>query len=160
MKDLYDIINALRIEHDMDMKQLALKTNIKYTTFVSFMHRRPAKLRRSHLIAIGKEFEIPWYQLLNKTPSFAKKQNMVPVSMTLEEVKQVADRCIQKKMKTLTKPHKTYEIIYKEELYHHFYIEAETEEEAKERFYKNADEFDYSDGECYDSEIVSCEEVK
>ena len=54
---------------------------------------------------------------------------------------------------------KTYEIIYKEILYHTFYVEAESEEEAKNKLFTDPNEFDYSNGECYDSEVVSCEEV-
>lgn len=55
---------------------------------------------------------------------------------------------------------KTYEIIYREEMYHTFYVEAESAEEAKEKLFNCPSEFDYSNGECYDSEVVSCEEVK
>ena len=55
---------------------------------------------------------------------------------------------------------KTYEIIYKEELYHTFYVEANSKEEAEQKLWTNPSEFDYSNGECYDSEVVSCEEVK
>lgn len=54
---------------------------------------------------------------------------------------------------------KTCEIIYREEIYHTFYVEAESEEKAKEKLWTCPSEFDYSYGECYDSEIVSCEEV-
>ena len=55
---------------------------------------------------------------------------------------------------------KTYKVIYTESLYHVFYVEAESEEEAKEKFHQNAADFDYSNGEVYDSDVESVEEVK
>lgn len=55
---------------------------------------------------------------------------------------------------------KAYEITYMEQMYYTFYVEAASEEEAKRQLYSDPNKFDWSDGECYDSEIVSCEEVK
>jgi hypothetical protein len=55
---------------------------------------------------------------------------------------------------------KTYEIIYKEEMYHTFYVEANSKEEAENKLWTCPSEFDYSNGEVYDSCVVSCEEVK
>ena len=56
---------------------------------------------------------------------------------------------------------KTYKVIYTESLFHVFYVDAENEEEAREKFDKMAynGELDYSDGEVYDSGIESVEEV-
>ena len=54
---------------------------------------------------------------------------------------------------------KTYEIIYMEKMYHTFEVEANSEEEAKQKIFTDPNQFDWSNGECYDSEIVSCEEV-
>lgn len=55
---------------------------------------------------------------------------------------------------------KTYKIIYTEALYHVFYVEAESEEAAREKFNEEASDFDYSNGEVYDSGVESIEEVK
>ena len=57
---------------------------------------------------------------------------------------------------------KTYKIIYTESLYHVFYVDAENEDEAREKYNQLAfdGKLDYSDGECYDSGIESVEEVK
>lgn len=55
---------------------------------------------------------------------------------------------------------KTYKVIYTESLYHVFYVEAESEEEAREKFHQDAADFDYSDGEVFDSGIEFVEEVK
>jgi len=54
---------------------------------------------------------------------------------------------------------KTYKIIYTEALYHVFYVEAESEEAAREKFNEEAADFDYSNGEVYDSGVESIEEV-
>ena len=57
---------------------------------------------------------------------------------------------------------KTYKVIYTESLIHVFYVDAENEEEAREKFDNMAynGELDYSDGEVYDSGIESVEEVQ
>ena len=55
---------------------------------------------------------------------------------------------------------KTYKVIYTESLYHVFYVEAESKEEAEEKFHQNAADFDYSDGEVYNSGVESVEEVE
>jgi DNA-dependent RNA polymerase auxiliary subunit epsilon len=57
---------------------------------------------------------------------------------------------------------KTYKVIYTESLFHVFYVEAESEEKAREEFDRKAynGELDYSDGEVYDSGVESVEEVK
>ena len=56
---------------------------------------------------------------------------------------------------------KTYKIIYTESLCHVFYVDAENAEQAREEFDRKAacGEFDYSDGEVYDSGVESVEEV-
>lgn len=56
---------------------------------------------------------------------------------------------------------KTYKIIYTESLYHVFYVDAESIDEAREKFDRMAynGELDYSDGEVYDSGVSSIEEV-
>ena len=54
---------------------------------------------------------------------------------------------------------KTYKIIYTEALYHVFHVEAESEEAAREKFNKEAADYDYSYGEVFDSGIESIEEV-
>lgn len=56
---------------------------------------------------------------------------------------------------------KTYKVIYTESLFHTFYVDAESEDEAREKFDKMAynGELDYSDGEVYDSGVESVEEV-
>lgn len=56
---------------------------------------------------------------------------------------------------------KTYKVIYTESLFHVFYVEAESEEEAREKFDKMAynGELDFSDGEVDDTKIASVEEV-
>lgn len=56
---------------------------------------------------------------------------------------------------------KTYKVIYTESLVHAFYVDAENEEKAREEFDRKAanGEFDYSDGEVYDSGVESIEEV-
>ena len=57
---------------------------------------------------------------------------------------------------------KTYKITYTESLFHVFYVDANSEEEAREEFNRRAfnAEFDYSDGEIYDTNVESIEEVK
>lgn len=56
---------------------------------------------------------------------------------------------------------KTYKVIYTEHLVHVFYVEAESPEEAKEEFNRQGynGELDFSDGEIYDTNITSVEEV-
>ena len=56
---------------------------------------------------------------------------------------------------------KTYKVIYTESLYHVFYVDAESIDEAREKFDRMAynGELDYSDGEVYDSGVSSIEEV-
>lgn len=56
---------------------------------------------------------------------------------------------------------KTYKVIYTESLFHVFYVDAESVDEAREKFDKMAynGELDYSDGEVYDSGVESIEEV-
>jgi hypothetical protein len=48
---------------------------------------------------------------------------------------------------------KTYEVIYKEELIHVFYVEANSPTEAKTYFHEHANEFDFSDGEVIDTRV-------
>ena len=50
---------------------------------------------------------------------------------------------------------KTYKIVYTETLVHHFYVDAENEEEAQMLFQRGiADgEFDFSDGDVVDSDF-------
>ena len=55
---------------------------------------------------------------------------------------------------------KTYKVIYTESLYHVFYVDAESEEEAREKFNQEAADYDYSNGEVFDSGVESVEEVK
>ena len=49
----------------------------------------------------------------------------------------------------------TYIINYTESLCHAFYVDAESDDEARERFARQSEngELDFSDGEVYDSEI-------
>ena len=56
---------------------------------------------------------------------------------------------------------KTYKIIYTESLYHEFYVDAESKDEAREKFNHQSEngELDFSDGEVYDAGIESIEEV-
>lgn len=56
---------------------------------------------------------------------------------------------------------KTYKIIYTESLFHVFYIDANSKEEAREEFDRRAfnAELDYSCGEVYDTNVESIEEV-
>lgn len=56
----------------------------------------------------------------------------------------------------------TYKIIYTESLFHVFYIDANSKEEAREEFDRRAfnAELDYSDGEVYNTNVESIEEVK
>lgn len=53
------------------------------------------------------------------------------------------------------KPQKTqnYNVTYTEHLVHHFDVEATSPEEAEALFRANMENFDFSDGELYDSEI-------
>lgn len=57
---------------------------------------------------------------------------------------------------------KTYKVIYTESLYHVFYVDADSRDEAREKFNELAydGKLDYSSGECYDSGVESIEEVK
>ena len=56
---------------------------------------------------------------------------------------------------------KTYKIIYTESLYHEFYVDAESEDEAREKFELQSEngELDFSDGEIYDAGIEFIKEV-
>lgn len=55
----------------------------------------------------------------------------------------------------------TYKIIYTESLFHVFYVNANSKDEAREEFDRQAFEgkLDYSDGEVYDTNVESIEEV-
>ena len=53
----------------------------------------------------------------------------------------------------------TYEVVYMEKVYHTFCVDADSEEEAKNKLYTDPSEFDWSNGEVYDSEIISCEKI-
>lgn len=56
---------------------------------------------------------------------------------------------------------KTYKVIYTESLAHIFYVDAESKDEAREKFDQLAydGKLDYSSGEVYDSGVESVEEV-
>ena len=56
---------------------------------------------------------------------------------------------------------KTYKIIYTESLFHVFYIDANSKEEAREKFDRRSfnAELDYRYGEVYDTNVESIEEV-
>jgi hypothetical protein len=56
---------------------------------------------------------------------------------------------------------KTYKVIYTESLVHAFYVDAENKDAAREAFNRMSSngELDFSDGEVYDSNIESVEEV-
>ena len=49
----------------------------------------------------------------------------------------------------------TYKIIYTESLCHAFYVDAESDDEAREKFERQSEngDLDVSDGEVYNSEI-------
>ena len=55
---------------------------------------------------------------------------------------------------------KTFEIIYVEHIYHTFYVEANSEDEARKEFNRMASmgELDFSDGEVFDSGIDRIDE--
>ena len=55
---------------------------------------------------------------------------------------------------------KTYKVIYKETLIHWFYVDAENEEEAKERFEQGLmdGEYDFSDGSVDEADYAIKEE--
>jgi len=53
---------------------------------------------------------------------------------------------------------KTYELVYIEKLYHTFYVEANSPEEAEKYFHENANEFDFSYGEVVDTGVESVTE--
>lgn len=57
---------------------------------------------------------------------------------------------------------KTYKIIYTESIVHAFYIDAESKDEARDEFYRKSEngELDFSDGDVYDTNLESIEEVK
>lgn len=54
---------------------------------------------------------------------------------------------------------KTYKIIYTESLFHVFYVDANSKEEAEEEFERLAEngELDFSGGDVYDRRIESIE---
>ena len=53
---------------------------------------------------------------------------------------------------------KVFVLRYEEVINHYFHVEAETAEEAEEKFHENANDFDFSRGEVVDSGIVEIEE--
>lgn len=55
----------------------------------------------------------------------------------------------------------TYIINYTESLYHEFYVDAASEEDARKKFERQSEngELDFSDGEVYNSEIKIVAEV-
>ena len=56
---------------------------------------------------------------------------------------------------------KTYKVIYTESLVHAFYVDANNEEEAREKFDRLSmlGELDYSGGEVYETNVESIKEV-
>ena len=56
---------------------------------------------------------------------------------------------------------KKFKVIYKEVLYHEFYVDAETEDDVDEKFCEMAGsgELDFSDGYVAEGDIVDIEEV-
>lgn len=56
---------------------------------------------------------------------------------------------------------KTFKVTYKEVLYHEFYVEAETEDDVSDEFCRMASngEFDFSDGDVVEGDIVGIEEI-
>ena len=56
----------------------------------------------------------------------------------------------------------TYKIIYTESLYHEFYVDAESENDAREKFARQSEngELDFSNGEVYDSGVKNIFEVR
>lgn len=53
---------------------------------------------------------------------------------------------------------KVFVLRYEEVINYYFRVEAETVEEAEEKFHENANDFDFSRGEVVDSGIVAIEE--
>lgn len=57
---------------------------------------------------------------------------------------------------------KTYKVTYVESLVHTFYVDAESEKDAVDEFYRKSanGELDFSAGGVYDTNVNSVEEVK
>ena len=65
MNDVYDVIDTLRQKKHLSMRKLATLADIPYTTFTSFMTRRPATIAKSYLEAIAKVLSIEWTDLVS-----------------------------------------------------------------------------------------------
>lgn len=70
MNSVYDVIEVLSAWRGFTMKEVALQAGLSYTTFVSMMNRRPAKIAKNTLKSIGAVFDIEWYKLLGRENSF------------------------------------------------------------------------------------------
>lgn len=98
INDLYDIIDALRKKSYMSSRSLAIAAEIPPTTLASIMSRRPATMDKEILERIAAVFHVAWYQLLNKSESFAaayENELRVPTAMSKEDVDQVYEQIVQ-----------------------------------------------------------------
>ena len=65
MNDVFDVIDTVRQKRHLSMRKLATLAHIPYTTFISFMTRRPATLSKTYLEAIAKVLDVEWTDLVS-----------------------------------------------------------------------------------------------
>ena len=66
MNDVYDVIDTLRQKKHLSMRKLAILAGLPYTTFASFMSRRPATIAKSYLEAIAEVLSVEWTDLVSE----------------------------------------------------------------------------------------------
>ena len=84
MNDVYDVIDTLRQKKHLSMRKLAILAGIPYTTFASFMSRRPATIAKSYLEAIAEVLNVEWTDLVSEAEAeHAAEEGRTKVSTVL-----------------------------------------------------------------------------
>jgi transcriptional regulator with XRE-family HTH domain len=98
IRDIYDVIDIIRKKNNMSVRQLALSAGIHPSTLVSLLNRRPIKMNKDALIRIADVFDVKWYELINKTESFANNHALdsrVQIILSEEDIDVIKKKFIQ-----------------------------------------------------------------
>ena len=98
INDIYDIIDILREKNNLSIRKLALLAEIPPTTLVSVLSRKPKSISKNILINISNVLNVTWYELLNKTESFANQcalNKRIYVTLSEEDIRAIKQKFIQ-----------------------------------------------------------------
>lgn len=95
MRSVYEVIDALRLEHRLTGRALAQKAGINPPTYTAFMARRPPSISKKHLVALAEVFDLKWYDLVNHPGDHAadpERDYKMPTSISDEDFNAVIGR--------------------------------------------------------------------